>query len=459
MKINTSFVHYALAIACLKGISLLMLPIVTRFLPPDSYGVLNFLVSVAAMLSIILGFGMAEMMFQFTAKIAASALDSFIAQCVKFTMCVSCLFLLIAIAAADIWLALLPLKVEASHFILLMINLAVSSVLAIYLTRYRILQQSKPYMLVALCQGVLQACFTYILLSFNFGIFGVLLSGCLVTTMVTISLVLVHRRLLFCKEPFLSRKHFRYGSHIALSALFLYGLGGAENWFIASALGPSQLAFYFIATQFSLALSLAFEPFRLWWFPVRFKRFESNPELAAKGAVMGCFIITLLALFMMIFAPFMMTWLLPSHYHGSADYIAILCLILVIKTYAELLNLGCYLDKYTGYVPLINGVCAVIALVSIARTTTFYGINGVFFGLLLAHTLRFLAFYLISQRIARLRYQFTTLAVVFSLLVLHLVLAESIWLNIGLLTLSVLFAIKFLHTHSLDKVRDRYEYS
>ena len=67
MKINAPVIHYALAIAGLKGISLLMLPIVTRFLSPESYGELNFLVSIGAMLSIFLGFGMAEMMFQFTA--------------------------------------------------------------------------------------------------------------------------------------------------------------------------------------------------------------------------------------------------------------------------------------------------------------------------------------------------------------------------------------------------------
>lgn len=85
MKVNTPFIHYTLAIAGLKGISLLMLPIVTRFLSPESYGTLNFLVSIGAMLSIFLGFGMAEMLFQFTAKIPCSQLESLIVRGIKFT--------------------------------------------------------------------------------------------------------------------------------------------------------------------------------------------------------------------------------------------------------------------------------------------------------------------------------------------------------------------------------------
>lgn len=313
-------------------------------------------------------------------------------------------------------------------------------------------------MLVALCQGAAQAVLTYLLLSFNFGIFGVLLSGCITIFVVTSSLVVLHSQLLLIKAPLLSREHLRYGAYIALSALFLYGLGGAENWFIVATLGETQLAYYFIATQFSLALSLAFEPFRLWWFPLRFKRFYANPELAARGAVMGCFIITLLALCMMVFAPFIIQWLLPSNYHASSEYIAILCVILVIKTYAELLNLGCYLDQNTACVPLINGVCALIALVSIAFTTSILGINGVFAGLLLAHTLRFLAFYLISQHIAYLPYQLSFVLVAFSLVLMQLVLAESVWQNTVLLGLAALCAVKVLFTQQLIKTGGKYEY-
>lgn len=459
MKVNTSFIHYALAIAGLKGISLLMLPIVTRFLPPETYGTLNFLVSIGAMLSIFLGFGMAEMLFQFTAKIEPSELESFIARGIKFTFLASGVFLALSILAADIWLSLLPITIEKHHFIVLMTNLALSTVQAIYLTRYRILQQSKPYMLVALCQGATQAVLTYVLLSFNLGIFGVLLSGCITTFVVTSSLVVLHSHLLLIKAPFLSREYLRYGAYISLSALFLYGLGGAENWFIVGTLGESQLAYYFIATQFSLALSLAFEPFRLWWFPLRFKRLYANPELAARGAVMGCFIITLLALCMMIFAPFIIQWLLPSNYHASSDYIAILCVILVIKTYSELLNLGCYLDKYSGCVPLINGVSAVIALVSIAYATPNWGINGVFAGLLLAHTLRFFTFYLISQRIAHLPYQLSFVVVAFSLVILQLVLSKSIWVDALLFGLAVVCAVKVFFSHQLKKAGGKYEYS
>ncbi|KPV94197.1 Polysaccharide biosynthesis protein [Pseudoalteromonas sp. P1-9] len=444
MKVNAAFVHYGIAIAGLKGISLLMLPIVTRFLAPESYGMLNFLVSIGAMLSIFLGFGMAEVIFRFAVKLPNEMLDSFIASSIKFTFLVSCVFLLCAIVGADIWLALMPLPIEKSYFCLLMFNLALTTLQAIYLTRYRVLQQSKPYMCVALAQGVVQALLTYTLLLNDYGILGVLISGCVTSFIITLVLVIYHRALLLMKREPLTGEHIRYGGFIALSALCLYGLGGAENWFIASYLGSSQLAYYFIATQFSLALSLAFEPFRLWWFPIRFKRYFENTELAASGAVTGCFIITMLALAMMIFAPYLISWLLPQSYHNSSQYIGLLCILLVIKSYAELLNLGCYLDKNAQYVPLINGICATVAILIIAFLTPSQGISGVFAGLFVGHTLRFLAFYIISQRIAPLKYHLGTVLFGFGLLLLQIgIVGNAIWLNVILLIVALLLSFKY----------------
>jgi len=459
MKINAPVIHYALAIAGLKGISLLMLPIVTRFLSPESYGELNFLVSIGAMLSIFLGFGMAEMMFQFTAKIASSELDAFITRCIKFIFLVSGVFVVIALVGVEFWLSILPLPIDPSHFIILMLNLAMSTIQAIYLTRYRVLQQSKHYMAVALCQGIAQATLTYTLLVMGLGILGVLISGCVTSFCITLSLVIYHRNLLSTKGAFLARKHIRYGAYIALSALFLYGLGGAENWFIASSLGQSQLAYYFIATQFVLALSLAFEPFRLWWYPVRFKRFFNNSEHAANGAILGCFIITLMALLMMIFAPTIISLLLPQSYHASSEYIAILSIILVIKTYSELLNLGCYLDKKTYYVPIINGICAVVALGSMAFAIPKWGINGVFTSLLTAHVLRLVAFYLVSQHIAPLNYQLKLVVTAFSLLLLKYLGEDTVWMNTVLLLVALLCCAQLIMSYKSVLLGDKHAYS
>ena len=419
MKVSAGFIHYAVSIIALKGISLLMLPVITRFLSLAEYGALNFLVSISAMLSIVLTFGLAEVMFRFSPKLKKSAMDVFIASCIKVTCLIACVFYLTCLLSASFWLSLLPMEVPLSHFLLLMASLSLSTIQAIYLTRYRLLQDSKSYMYVAVAQGALQAATTYLLLMFGLNVFGVLLSGVVTTAFVTLLLMMRHRRLLAIPFGGLGFDHIRYGGFIAVSALSLYALGGAENWFIVDALGAEQLALYFIAAQFSLGVSMLFEPFRLWWFPIRFKRYFESPELAAKGATQGCFIVSVLAVVMMILAPTIINALLSESYQVSASFIPVLCLILVVKTFSELLNLGCYLDPKATYVPVINGVCAVIALATVAFGAHRYGINGVFAGLLLAHTLRFIAFFTISQSLARLHYQYSVLLIAAGLPVIY----------------------------------------
>lgn len=417
MKINKNILYYAIAIGALKGVSLLMLPIITRYLPPEQYGTLNFLVSISAMLSIFIGFGLAEVLFRFTAKQTCEQADILVGQCLKVSCVIAILFWCIALLSAPWVLSLLPVYVSILDFVLLITNLSLSVILANFLTRYRIHQNAKSYMFTAVFQGVLQASLTLLFLALNLGITGVLLSGMLASLVLTLLLTIKHCSLFVLQGFWLKPIHFKYGFSVALSALFLYGLGGAENWIIISKLGPEKLAQYFIACQFVLAVSLCFEPFRMWWFPIRFKRYYQKAVLAAQGAQLGCYVICLLAFTMMLLGPYLIEFFLPKSYHASSEYIPLLCCILVLKTFSELLNLGCYLEKTARTVPIINGICAVIAIVSVWWLIDLFSIDGVFYGLVIAHICRLLAFYVLSQQKVSLVYQHSRLLVMLACLV------------------------------------------
>jgi O-antigen/teichoic acid export membrane protein len=120
--------------------------------------------------------------------------------------------------------------------------------------------------------------------------------------------------------------------------------------------------------------------------------------------------------------------LLPSAYSISADYLPILCVILVIKTFTELLNLGCYLETTAKYVPLINGLAAILALFLIAIGTQYFGIYGVFSALGTVHIIRFIMFYFTSQRLATIPYNLAILCAAFSMIIVQFILLYiSIW--------------------------------
>jgi O-antigen/teichoic acid export membrane protein len=420
--------HYALATFCLKGIGLIMLPVVTHFLPPAEYGLLNFLVSIVAMLSIVLSFGFAEVLFRFTPEMPAAKIPGFINACLRLSVVIAVLFFSITMLFLDIIVGVLPVKVEHIDLALLFFNLSISLILGIFLTAFRLQKKSRKYLITALTQGVTQAVLTAVFLMLGWSVTGVLLSGVIAVTTVTVLLLLRHLEVWTQKTEKITLVHVKYASLITLSALFLYALSGAENWFIAGILGTEQLTVYFVAAQFSLVLSVMFEPFRMWWFPQRFERYFASAHFAAKGAVTGCIVICLLASGMMVFGPTVIRTLLPSAYSISADYLPILCVILVIKTFTELLNLGCYLETTAKYVPLINGLAAILALFLIAIGTQYFGIYGVFSALGTVHIIRFIMFYFTSQRLATIPYNLAILCAAFSMIIVQFILLYiSIW--------------------------------
>ena len=93
MNKKTNILYYALAILSLKGISLVMMPIMTRYLSVSDYGMLNFLVSIASMLSIVLSLGLSELLYRFNQFKNNSQRLGFYKACLKVALCSACLCL------------------------------------------------------------------------------------------------------------------------------------------------------------------------------------------------------------------------------------------------------------------------------------------------------------------------------------------------------------------------------
>lgn len=404
IKLNREIIHYALAIVFLKGISLLMLPVVTHYMPPDDYGVLNFLVSIVAMLSIVLSFGMAEVLFRFTPGLSPAYSTRFVHASIVMSARISIIFIVLAWLSIPFWMLIIPVSVTSLDLLLLSLNLAFCVIIGQFLAMYRFEKRSGKYLKVASSQGGIQATLTLIFLHFGLSVTGVLLSGAIASLTVTLFIIVTDRQVFCDYKEKMTTSHLKYALFITLSSLFLYAFGGAENWFIITTFGPQQLAMYFVASQFALGLSLSFEPFRMWWYPKRFSHYLVSPNNAAQGAVLGCFVISALTCAMMVAGPLVIIWLLPDAYTESADYIPFLCLVIVTKTYAELLNIGCYLDESAKPVPIINGISAIVALCLLSLMIKPFGINGVLAALMLTHLLRLSMFYIKSQQITQLPY-------------------------------------------------------
>jgi len=189
----------------------------------------------------------------------------------------------------------------------------------------------------------------------DYGVTGMMISSAVSSSLVAIATVYYFRDDLKGERTKFNRQHYRYIGFILCSVFFLYCLNGAENWLVIMHLGKQQLAIFFAAGQFALMISVAFEPFRMWWFARRFNLQQKDPALCAELTVLGVQLGMLISAAMLLAAPLMMQFMLPESYSASRDLIPWLCLIMSLKFHSELLNIGCFIKKSASLAPVING--------------------------------------------------------------------------------------------------------
>ena len=404
-----------------------MMPIMTRYLSVSDYGMLNFLVSIASMLSIVLSLGLSELLYRFNQFKNNLQCLRFYKACLKVALCSACLCLLFAIFFVDILVTLLPTQVPTEALRLLLINLGGSVVLSLPLAILRIHGKAKAFMLTSVSQGVLQAILTLLLLEAGYGVVGVMFSGAAVVWFILFFLAWHYRAFIPVNEKSsssITNEHGLYILSITLSSLFAYGLNGAENWFLVSFQGKETLAMYFVATQFALVTSIAFEPFRLWWFPQRFNMFQNNEQKAADIPLYGLAYALLIVITMMTLGPFMIDLLLPNEYAESKKILPWLCIVFFIKTISELLNLGCYYKNNAQAAPIINGFCAVLAILGCYLSLKYYDLYMMLYVLIAVHTTRSLMFLIRSQILVTLPYKYKYLICMIILLVAQTLLVS-----------------------------------
>lgn len=395
---------YGIGIFVLKGFGFIMMPIVTRLLTQVEYGELNFLVSIAAMVSLFLTLGLGETLFRFADGQDAEANAKVMRQCFYLSSRCAIICVVLALGFSDNIAALLPVTIKPLDLQLLLVSLAVSSVLTVPYCYFRMTGRALPFMCFSIAQGVSQTMLSIVLLTLGYGVTGMMISSAVSSSLVAIATVIYFRADLQGGRAEFDKRHYQYIGYIICSMFFLYCLNGAENWLVIIHLGKQQLAIFYAAGQFALMISVAFEPFRMWWFARRYNVYKTDPQACAEQTVLGVQIGMLIAAAMLICAPLLMAFMLPESYADSAHLVPWLCLIMSLKFHSELLNIGCFLKKNASLAPAINGGCALVLLSSGYFLLEHFGIAGLLFSMALVALLRCSLFYVISQRMVFLNY-------------------------------------------------------
>ena len=137
---------YGLALAAIKGVSILMVPVFTYFLEPADYGRLDILQTLADLLSIVIGVGLADTLFRFAgsaeteAERRASAANLF-----GFSIIIGVIALIATQISAPTVAALLPGDVSVVQTRLILGTLAMSGISLFLLSWLRLQEKAALY--------------------------------------------------------------------------------------------------------------------------------------------------------------------------------------------------------------------------------------------------------------------------------------------------------------------------
>jgi len=420
--------YYALGIVMMKGISLLMIPYVTRQLSPTEYGTLEILLIFADISTLIIGFGLVEALNRYVGLSANNRGQSqtLISQCFTLAIFVCVLVMVSLYFSANRIISLLPAQVSTTQLYLIAFPALLEGVIAIPLTLMRMQSLAKYFCLLNVVKAILQAIMVIVLLQLDYGINAILIAGAASSLFLVLCLLPYQwqqmdkdwysrwYRSLYStgfKSDYWHRMFeiMRYGGPIVLGRLGLFAMTGLDRWLLADKVGIEQLAIYAIAVKFAMILALLMQPFGLWWFPYRFMllKQQDGKDQCAYYAMLGTNLGLILGFIMLLTLPTVMQLILPVAYHDAAIIVMALLAVNMIKHAGDLLNLGCFINSSMSQM-WVQWLCAVLAIIGYVLFIEDYGVWAAAAVLSFVYLLRLVLFYFYSQYVLHLPYQHKT---------------------------------------------------
>ncbi|MGL6260223.1 lipopolysaccharide biosynthesis protein [Vibrio sp. WXL210] len=394
---------YAIALFFMKGLSLLMLPIITRYLSPEQLGQLEILAVTGALLGILFSLALHEALYRFAGEAKGKQQRQIANYLFTLTLVLSFSATLVMVTA--IWQFSWPSEwqIDKRPFLILFGSLGIEGALAMALAWLRMQNRAKTFSMICIVTSTLQVIMVITSLEFGFDIEGVLLSSFVAHILQLIWVVQTSRLRLRVPNREFIRQSIRYSSPIMLSGLCAFGLNGAERWFILEGDSFAVLGQYAIAAKFALAMCILVQPFGMWWLPKRFAMLEQSTQRTAAITERGIAYICFLAISVVVFGRWTLDLILTQSYSQAAELLTGAIFMVLGKELCELVNLGLLKHKRSSTLFYINLTTCTLALGCVSLTYQ-YGVWAVMVIIGIAQTLRAATLYIASQRSYRLPY-------------------------------------------------------
>lgn len=435
---------YASALAFSKALALIMVPVATNFLTPEDYGRLDVLQTLADLLSIVIGMGLAETLFRF----AGSAEDDVerkkaSANIFGLAICLGTFSLVLGQLLAGQVSMWLPGNIAETEARLILASLSMVGTILVPLSWLRMQGRAWSYFAGTAGRVALQVTIAVPLLFMGFGVTGVLSATLISAIILCLWMIRAQWKDTGISFEFSRFKAYSmYGGPLIFVGISGFILGSFDRWILADAVGTAEMAQYALAAKFGLITAVLIQPFDLWWHPRRFSciKEENGRMRCASIATIGIAIAIISTLIIAAIGPSMVRILTPETYHQSIVYIPWLAALAALHNANSNLGFGAMSENTTVRPAIIDGLAAGLALLGYLLLIPIFHAWGAIIATSIALSLRLITTYIVSQRALLLPYRLRRIVLMMcsGLVSLSLIPSEPLTLLLILKTVGIL---------------------
>ena len=370
-RIFSNIANYGIGGLLPQVIGFFLLPVYTRFLTPEDYGIVEVVGSVGALLFVFirLGMGGAITRYYFDMK-SKEAFRQFVSTVFISIMIWGLLIsVLLTFFGEDLLSGILG-DVPFHPFLVIGIWSAIAAVPSEIMRRVlQVREQSRLYSIMVVSRSTLGIALSILLVVvYRMGVLGLLLAGLIdgcVFTFVTIYVMRYDLKLSFRRSALINA--LKYGVPMIPHHLSGWLLSMVNRILLANLDTIKAVGIYGIGYRFSLPLKLAVDAFGLAWTPMYFERRktlgkEAESLLAlSSGYLMYGFLF--LTLGVSLFAKEVIIILLPENYHPAHEIVPVLVIAYLFSGMSLIVGNAIYYVKKTWIAPIVSGSSAVVNVV------------------------------------------------------------------------------------------------
>jgi O-antigen/teichoic acid export membrane protein len=450
-KIGKQSLIYGAGILLNRAVSVIMLPVYTRFLTPADYGVMELISMTLDIISIIAGAKLALGVFRYYHKAKTEDERAAVVSTAMIALGVSYLAVgLLAFVSAD-WLSTLVFRSHAQTSIIRIasVSLAFQSLLIVPLSYARMRDQAVLYIIANALKLVVGLSLNILLVVHRgMGVKGVFIADMTATIIVGTGLgIYLFRMVGFSFSRSATKDLLRFGVPLMATQIATFILTFGDRYFLQRSATTTDVGLYSLAYQFGFLLAMVgFTPFALVWEPARFEiaKRPDRESVLSRGFIYLNVLLMTLAVGIALFVHDALVIMATPQFTSAADIVPIILLAYVFQCWANVHDIGILVREKTEWITAATWIAAGVALGGYALLIPSMRGLGAAIATLVAFAARYVLTYVMSQRLWKVHYQWRPVATLMAISLL-VVLAGYALPNGGIIASlterTVLFAV------------------